>query len=176
MSKRVAAYGPTVLVGLFATAIMLSTNSMLSTNGAAFAADDCLTAPTHPPGPGAHWRVRNDTANNRKCWYLVEPEAPAVETSQRSPDPAPEPGFGSFLSSLGFPGASAQQSAQQPDTAARPDDVGPPRAARQPSAQADLLPKPHRPPPARAPAARADDGTDALFQEYLQWEKQRKPQ
>ena len=93
MSKRIATYGPAtygpaVLVGLFATAIMLSTNCP------AVAADDCLTAPNHPPGPGAHWRVRNDTVNNRKCWYLAEPEAPALETSQRSPDPTPEqPGF-----------------------------------------------------------------------------------
>jgi hypothetical protein len=170
MSKRIATYGPAVLVGLFATAIMLSTNC------AAVAADDCLTAPTHPPGPGAHWRVRNDTVNNRKCWYLVEPEVPALETSQRSPDPTPEqPGFGSFLSSLGFPGTSVPGASAQRDTTARPDDVGPPpRAARQPSAQADLAPKPHRPPPARAPAARIDDA-DALFQEFLQWEKQRKP-
>jgi hypothetical protein len=166
MSKRVATYGPAVLVGLLATAIMLSTNC------AAFAADDCLTAPTHPPGPGAHWRARNDTVNNRKCWYLVEPEGPTAETPQRSPDPTPQPGFGSFLSSLGFPGASAQT-----DPNARPDDVGPPPgAARQPNAQADLPPKPHRPPPARAPAARPDDGTDALFREFLQWEKQRKSQ
>jgi hypothetical protein len=193
MSKRVS-YGP-ACVGLFVGAITLGANS------ATLAADDCLTAPNRAPAPGGHWYFHGDRATNRKCWYLVEPDArsPTADASQLQPstEAPPQPGFGSFFSLMGLPGTPV---GPQPDTAssagragdvARPDDprsaAAPsprPASARHPDAQAALTPKPRRPSPARPPTEHADDQAasppdqaerDALFQEFLRWRDHRTP-
>jgi hypothetical protein len=174
MSKRVTSR--VVSVGLFATVIMLSTNYATAT----LAADDCLAGPNRPPAAGGHWYYRLDHVNNRKCWYLVEPEArtPTAEAAepQPSPDPAPQPPpppqptFGSFFSSLstGFTGwtqPNIPNSDVRSAQTAHPDDLKDgeassgrqPRMVRHPDAEAALAPKPHRPAHARPPAEHAEE-------------------
>jgi hypothetical protein len=182
MSKRVISCIPTAAVGLFATAILLGTNYP------ARAAGDCLAEPNRP-AQGGHWYYRFDHANNRKCWYLVGPGAPtpvaAAPEPQQPPEPAPQPTFGSFFSSLtaGFPGPS---SGPQPDAgdphgaqAARPDNLknNEPESGRQPGMA--LASKQHRPAHLRPPPVEHADEhpaqpvnqaeRDALFQEFLRW-------
>jgi hypothetical protein len=189
MSKRVMSCVPAVCAGLLAAAIMLGTSH------AALAADDCLAGPSRQPAQGGHWFYRLDHANNRKCWYLVEPEAraPTAEAPQSPPSPetAPQPSWGSFFSSLtaGFKGATG---AAQPDIAgsdprslqpARPDDRRSEETSRQPRpvrhADQEAAAKPQR--PARAPPERADEGAhnqterDVLFQEFMRWRERQAP-
>jgi hypothetical protein len=185
MSKSVNASIKAACAGLLVAA------SMLGTNQAARAADDCLTGPNRQPGPGGHWYFHLDRATDRKCWYLVEAtaRAPAAETVQPQPaEPQPQPAFGSLFSSLGFTGSTtpdpntSDPRILQPTRAddARSDDGVPgrqPRIVRRPVAEASLTPKPRRPAPARPPAPHADDQAaapkpderDALFQEFLKW-------
>jgi hypothetical protein len=40
----------------------------------ALAAGDCIEEPNRQPAPGGHWYYRTDRTNNRKCWFLAEPE------------------------------------------------------------------------------------------------------
>jgi hypothetical protein len=49
----------------------------------ALAADDCIEEPNRQPVPGGHWYYRTDRTNNRKCWYLAEPE-PSVSQAPAS--------------------------------------------------------------------------------------------
>ena len=188
MSKRVMSCA--VSVGLFATVIMPGTNY------ATRAADDCLAGPNRPPDEGGHWYYRLDHVNNRKCWYLVGPEArmPTTEAAepQPSPEPPPQPTLGSFFSSLGFtagtqPNTTGDVRMLQPAPA---DDLkgggappaGQPRMVRHPDSEAALAPKPHRPAHARASAEYADEPPslnqaerDALFKEFLRWRQSRTP-
>jgi hypothetical protein len=191
MPKRVILCVPAVFVGLFATAIMLSTNCAT--------ADDCLAGPNRQPAAGGHWYFHLDRGSNRKCWYLVEPGARirAAEAPETQPiDAPPQPAFGSFFALMGLPGATT---APQPDTTsnartmqnARRDDVrndetspaSRPRMAARPNTQAALTPKPLRAPPARPPAEHADERPappdqaerDALFQEFLRWRDRKTP-
>ena len=45
---------------------------MLFPNGAAKAADNCLTAPNSPAPQGSHWYYRIERPSLRKCWRLVQ--------------------------------------------------------------------------------------------------------
>jgi hypothetical protein len=189
MPKRVLSCVPTVFAALLAAA------AVLGTDHATLAADDCLAGPNRPPAPGGHWYFHLDRANDRKCWYLVEPAArvPTADATETHPvDTTPQPTLGSFFSSMGLPGTTTPQ----PDTtngigrtpeATRPDDPkgnaapGPrPRIARHPDAQAALAQKPRR--VASVPTEHADEHAsseqaerDALFQEFLRW-RERKAQ
>jgi hypothetical protein len=196
MSKCVVSCVP---AGLFIAVIVFGANRT------AVAADDCLAGPDRPPAPGGHWYYHLDHASDRKCWYLVEPEAraPTAEAvpSQPALQPQPQPqqspqqpGFGAFFSTLsaGFSGSTAAQP-PAPDArgpqAAPPDDLktteaAPVRAlhpARGPAAVAALAPKPHqlRPPVAHpdehAPTSSDQAERDALFQEFLRWREHRAP-
>jgi hypothetical protein len=185
MPKCLMSCVPAIFAGLSAIAIMLGTDR------AALAADDCLAAPSGPSVPGGHWYFRSDKANNRKCWYLVEPgtRPPTAETPEMQPvEATPQPTFGSFFSLMGLPGATPQpdttNSVGRTTQGTRPDDVRSgerARPARRPDSQAALTPKPHRPAPtAAAPAERPaspDQGERdaALFQEFLRW-RERKTQ
>ena len=194
MSKRVVSWVPTASVGLLAAAILLGSNR------AAAAADDCLAGPTRPPAQGGHWYYHLDHASNRKCWYVVEPEARSPTAQAAEPQPAPDavpqplqPTFGAFFSSLGFPAAQPNTAGDvrvaQPAPAddLKTDPAAParrPSMMRQPDGEAALAPKPHRPARARPPAAHADEGSappldqaerDALFQEFLRWRESRTP-
>lgn len=191
MSKWVTSCVLAVFVGLI----------MLDSNRAALAADDCLVGPNRPPAPGGHWYYHLDRANDRKCWYLVEPAArtPTADAMQPAPAPSPQPvaqpaaqpGFGSFFSSLstGFPGSANGTQPVAPDARSaqvapaddRNADTAPARnlqPARRPATLAALAPKPHQPtrprPPAGHAAAPPDQAErDALFQEFLRWREQR---
>jgi hypothetical protein len=187
MSKRVTSFVLAVFVGLI----------MLGSNRPALAADDCLEGPTREPAPGGHWYYHRDRASDRKCWYLVEPAARAPTADAMQPQPAPDafpqPGFGSFFSSLssGFSGSAngTQTVAPAPDARGpqgapaddRNADTAPARElhpARRPATVATLAPKPHQPTHPRVPAQPADEHaaappdqaqSDALFQEFLRW-------
>jgi hypothetical protein len=167
---------------------------MLSTNGTARAANDCLAGPSREPAPGGHWYFHSDRASNRKCWYLVEPDTrgPTAEASQAQPpaEPPPQPGFGSFFSLMGLPSAPAGPPPDTTGNVARPGDTARlddprnaaapsprPAVTRHPDTQAALTPKPHRS-PARPSGEHADEQSaappdqaerDALFQEFLRW-------
>jgi hypothetical protein len=183
MPKRVISCVP---IGLFVTVIMLGTNS------ATLAADDCLAGPNRPPAQGGHWYYRLDRANNRKCWYLVEPgaqtpiaEAPELQQTQSFPGAPPPPTFGSFFSSLtgGLPGSTPAQ--PDPTTGdarimqpARADDLknGQPGPNRQP--RMALASKQHRavhlrpaaePTEEQPPASLNQAERDALFAQFLRW-------
>jgi len=187
MSKRVISCFKAVSVGLLAAA------TLFGTNRATRAADDCLAGPNRPPAPGGHWYYRFDHAADRKCWYLVESAARAPVADAPEPQPASDPTqqltFGSFFSSLGFPGPTPQPDTTSGDArimqTARPDSSRndeamsgrQPRIARRAVSEASLVPKPRRPVQARPPAERADEPAastqqaerDALFQEFLRW-------
>jgi hypothetical protein len=188
MSKRVILCVPTVAVGLFATAIMLGTNY------AAHAAGDCLAGPSRPPAQGGHWYYRFDQANNRKCWYLVEPAAPMPTAQapepQPSPDPTPQPTpqptLSSFFSSLtaGFPGppSGAQPDASTGDArivqTPHSDDLKNNEAGSGRQPRMVLASKQHRPAHLRPAAEHTDEQPaqphnqaerDTLFQEFLRW-------
>jgi hypothetical protein len=195
MSKRVPQpLVPAVSVGLFVAVIVFGADRT------AVAANDCLAGPDRPPAPGGHWYYHLDHASDRKCWYLVEPEArvPAAEAvppqPAPEPPPAPQPGFGAFFSTLsaGFPGSTAAPpptpDAHGPQTAPadglKNTEAAPARdlhPARRPAAVAALAPKPHQPrPPVAHPdehaAASSDQAErDALFQEFLRWRERQTP-
>jgi hypothetical protein len=181
MPKRVISCVP---IGLLTTVIMLGTNC------ATLAADDCLAGPNRPPAPGGHWYYRLDRANDRKCWYVVEPAAqmPVAEAPQPQPPPGapPQPTFGSFFSSLtaGLPG-SATGAQGDPTTGdariaqpARADDLKNGEAGPRRQPRMALASKEHRPVHVRPPAEHTDEQPtaslnqaerDALFEEFLRW-------
>jgi hypothetical protein len=182
MSECVISCVKVVSAGLIATAVMLGTNR-------ATLADDCLAGPDRPSAPGGHWYYHLDRATDRKCWYLVEPaRAPAAEAAEPQPasEPPPQPTFGSFFSSLGFPGSTSQPDPTTGDARITLQSIRPvndeaagrqPRVARHPVTEASLAQKPHRPVHARPPAEHAEEPAaspaqaerDALFQEFLKW-------
>jgi hypothetical protein len=196
MSKRVLAFVQAAFVGF----LSIAGTMFGASRHAAFAAD-CLAGPTREPAPGGHWYFHLDRASDHKCWYLVEPvvRGPTADATESQPpaEAPPQPGFGSFFSLMGLPSAPV---GAPPDTTgntgnvgrngdpARPDDSRNPTAAsprpRHPDAQANLTPKPRRPPPARPPAEHADEQPasppdqaerDALFQEFLRWRDRNTP-
>ncbi|HLH97638.1 MAG TPA: hypothetical protein VKW08_21225 [Xanthobacteraceae bacterium] len=124
-------------------------SALLATGLAAQAGDDCLAAPDHTPGAGGHWYYHLDRGRDRKCWYLVEPQAraPAAEPAQPiqqppvSPAPsaapaATPPAFESFFSTLstGFSGQQGTPPPQPPASSTystqslQPDDANGPAA------------------------------------------------
>lgn len=68
MPNCLSLIAPAVAAGLFSTVITLNPNWAL-------AAGDCIEQPSREPAAGGHWYYRTDRLNNRKCWYLTEPEA-----------------------------------------------------------------------------------------------------
>jgi hypothetical protein len=118
-------FGRVPVAGLCATvasAVALGAGQV-TTSRSAQAGDDCLTAPDRPIGPGGHWYYHLDRAHDRKCWYLVEPEARAPTADLPPPQPlapppaatpAPQPsGLETFFSSLSN-GFSTQPASPQP--------------------------------------------------------------
>lgn len=67
MPKYPLLFAPAVAAGLFGTVIALNPNRLL-------AAGDCIEQPDREPAAGEHWHYRTDRLNNRKCWYVTEPE------------------------------------------------------------------------------------------------------
>jgi hypothetical protein len=96
MPKCPILFAPAVAAGLFSTVITLNPNWVL-------AAGDCIEQPNREPAAGGHWYYRTDRLNNRKCWYLTEPEpvtsqaegpkaAPSNETTLKQEDTRPAVG------------------------------------------------------------------------------------
>jgi hypothetical protein len=75
-------------MGNSVTAILLgfvaSVTLIVAADGAAYAADNCLSGPKGAAPKGSHWYYRIDHAAKRNCWYLrAEGEKPVA--SQNSP-------------------------------------------------------------------------------------------
>jgi hypothetical protein len=81
--RRFTSYVSTVAAVLFSTMIAIGMD-------VALAASDCIEQPNRKPATGGHWYYRTDRVNDRKCWYLVEPETtvPEVQTPEVRPSPA----------------------------------------------------------------------------------------
>src|ERR1700726_2333761 len=81
MPNRAAKFRSAMLASLVSVIALV----MLS-NGAARAADDCLTAPKDQTREGGHWYYRIDHATKRHCWYLrQEGEKPSKTIASTSP-------------------------------------------------------------------------------------------
>jgi hypothetical protein len=80
--------------GNFATAILIgalaSVTLVVATNGAARAADACLSGPKGTAPKGSHWYYRIDHATKRNCWY-VRAEAGQAASANSSVTPAVPP-------------------------------------------------------------------------------------
>jgi hypothetical protein len=78
MANRTGNFATAVLIGSLASVTLI-----VATNGAAHAADNCLSGPKGAAPKGSHWYYRIDHATKRNCWYVrAEGEKPA--TSQTS--------------------------------------------------------------------------------------------
>jgi hypothetical protein len=85
MTNRMGNLATAILVGALASVTLL-----VATNGAARAADTCLSSPKGTAPNGSHWYYRIDHATKRNCWYVrAEGEKPAAaqnsSLSQASP-------------------------------------------------------------------------------------------
>ncbi|MEA2893164.1 MAG: hypothetical protein QOI05_3957 [Bradyrhizobium sp.] len=79
MTNRVGNTSTAILAGALASVTLV-----VATNGAALAADTCLSGPKGTAPKGSHWYYRIDHATKRNCWYVrAEGEKPVA--SQNSP-------------------------------------------------------------------------------------------
>jgi hypothetical protein len=75
------------LVGALATVTLA-----VALNGAAHAADNCLSGPKGAAPKGSHWYYRIDHATKRNCWYVrAEGERPVASRSSPVAEAAPRP-------------------------------------------------------------------------------------
>jgi hypothetical protein len=82
-------------LGNFATAILLgalaSVTLVVATNGAALAADTCLSGPKGTAPKGSHWYYRIDHPTKRNCWYVrAEGEKPVASQNSRLSQTSPQ--------------------------------------------------------------------------------------
>jgi hypothetical protein len=137
MTNRMGNAATAVLIGALATVTLV-----VAVNGAAQAADTCLSGPKGAAPKGSHWYYRIDHATKRNCWYVrAEGEKPAA--SQNSP------------LSQASPQAEAplQPSVANARAEANPTDIGQPNAVTA-----------ERAPPAAANNGQGPDapGTDSV--------------
>jgi hypothetical protein len=78
--------GPAILLGALATVALAAT-----TNGAALAADNCLSGPKGAAPKGSHWYYRIDHATKRNCWYVRAERSPAASAGSSAAQAAPQP-------------------------------------------------------------------------------------
>ncbi|MEA2345853.1 MAG: hypothetical protein QOF63_4022 [Thermoanaerobaculia bacterium] len=77
MPNRMGNAGTAILVGALATVTLA-----VALNGAAHAADNCLSGPKGAAPKGSHWYYRIDHATKRNCWYVrAEGEKPIASRS-----------------------------------------------------------------------------------------------
>jgi hypothetical protein len=75
---------------MLASLVSVTALVMLS-NGAARAADDCLTAPKDQTPEGGHWYYRIEHATKRHCWYLRQEGEKPPQTAASGPPGPPMP-------------------------------------------------------------------------------------
>jgi len=114
--------------------------------GPAAAADDCAAKPNGVPPQGFHWYYQTDRVNNRKCWRQLR----VSETGAAIIPPAAKASQAS---------ARMQEVPRAPQVAAKPVTEG----------RAFFDPK-----PARGTSSLTEAQRDALFQEFLEWERTRR--
>jgi hypothetical protein len=85
MTKRTGNFATAVLVGTLASVTLV-----VATNGAARAADACLSGPKGTTPKGSHWYYRIDHATKRNCWY-VRAEGGQAASANPSVTPAMPP-------------------------------------------------------------------------------------
>ena len=79
MTNRMGNSAAAILIGALASVTLI-----VAMNGAAHAADNCLSGPKGAAPKGSHWYYRIDHATKRNCWYVrAEGEKPVA--SQNSP-------------------------------------------------------------------------------------------
>jgi len=86
MPNRAAKFRSAMLASL----VSVTALAMLP-NGAARAADDCLTAPKDQTPGGSHWYYRIDHVTKRHCWYLRQEGEKPPQTAASSPPGSPMP-------------------------------------------------------------------------------------
>ena len=80
--------------GILVTAILIgalaSVTLVVAMNGAAHAADNCLSGPKGAAPKGSHWYYRIDHATKRNCWYVrAEGEKPVASRNSSVAQAAP---------------------------------------------------------------------------------------
>jgi hypothetical protein len=85
MTNRLGNSGAAILLGVLASVTLA-----VATNGAAHAADACLSGPKGTAPKGSHWYYRVDHATKRNCWY-VRAEAGQAASANSSVIPAAPP-------------------------------------------------------------------------------------
>lgn len=83
MTNRAAKLLSAAIIGGLAAVVLAAVP-----NGAARAADDCLTAPKSPAPQGAHWYYRIDRATKRHCWYVRDESKGSQQASSSGAQPA----------------------------------------------------------------------------------------
>jgi hypothetical protein len=84
MANRTGNSLAAILIGALASVTLA-----VASNGAAHAADNCLSGPKGAAPKGSHWYYRIDHATKRNCWYVrAEGEKP-VASQNSSLTPAP---------------------------------------------------------------------------------------
>jgi hypothetical protein len=117
MTNRMGNFGTAILVGALASVTLV-----VATNGAALAADTCLSGPKGTAPKGSHWYYRIDHATKRNCWY-VRAEGGQAASANSSVTPAVPPAE-----------TSLQPAVADARAEANPADIGQPNAgAAEPS-------------------------------------------
>jgi hypothetical protein len=79
--------GTAILVGAIATVTLA-----VAINGAAHAADNCVSGPKGAAPKGSHWYYRIDHAAKRNCWYVrAEGDKPVASRSSPVAEASPQP-------------------------------------------------------------------------------------
>jgi hypothetical protein len=87
MANRTGNAGTAILIGALASVTLV-----VAINGAAHAADNCLSGPKGVAPKGSHWYYRIDRATKRNCWYVrAEDEKPAASQNSSLSQTAPQP-------------------------------------------------------------------------------------
>jgi hypothetical protein len=87
MSNRMGNFLAAILVGALAGVTLV-----FAMDGAAHAADNCLSGPKGAAPKGSHWYYRIDHATKRNCWYVrAEGEKPAASQNSSLTQATPQP-------------------------------------------------------------------------------------
>jgi hypothetical protein len=85
MPNRMGNAGTAILLGA-----LVSVTLAVAMNGAAHAADNCLSGPKGAAPKGSHWYYRIDRAAKRNCWYVrAEGEKPVASRSSSVAEVSP---------------------------------------------------------------------------------------